>query len=506
LEPVAPLYNKSGKVIDKTPTFVHNSQPVVKPQPASPAGEGYLRGRGISQDTIEHFKIGDIDGKIAFPFYLDGKLQYSKLLDLTAERKGRWSATPRGATPIYYNIDGIDPSLPVIICEGEIDCLSIYDSGHYNVVSVPNGASISKEKHPEYLALSWDLFSKAEKIILAGDMDEVGLGLRENLAKIYGKDRCWLASWPEGCKDANETLQTHGPDAVARCVNEAEPYPIRSLQTARQFTDKVLDLYWNGRARGLKVGYDSVDPYYSVVTGELEIITGIPSSGKTNWIDQVNVNLSERYGTKHAVCSFENPMEQHLGILAEKRARASFAGYHDVRITEQQLRDALLWIDKHFVFIRLDDDVAPTVDTIIEQAKAAKIRYGISTLTVDPFNYIEQARKRNQTETEYVSEVLSKLRMFAQNYDVHVNLVAHPPKLLKDKEGKLNPPTGYDVAGSSHFFNKADVLTVVHRDPSVNPQIVSVIWRKVRFKMTGSPGQIEIRYNLRTGCYEEMTY
>ena len=319
------LDNKRSDVV-YTPATISKNNPVRYPSPTTSLTYDYLcEVRGISRETLEVFRIGEMDGKIAFPFYAGNTLRYCKLLDVHAERKKRWMATPAGATPSYFNIDAIDPDFPVIICEGEIDALSIHDAGLYNVVSVPNGAGSKKNDHPEYIADSWDMFSKATKIVLAGDMDEAGLELRERIARLYGKDRCWMVTWPEGCKDANDTLRTYGAEEVANCVNSAEPYPIRSLQTAKQYTDKVMDLYWNGRQRGLKVGYASVDPFYSVVTGELEIITGIPSSGKTNWIDQVNINLSERYGTKHAVCSFENPMEQHLGILAEKRDRASFA-------------------------------------------------------------------------------------------------------------------------------------------------------------------------------------
>ena len=111
------------------------------------------------------------------------------------------------------------------------------------------------------------------------------------------------------------------------------------------------------------------------------------------------------------------------------------------------------------------------------------MRYGVKCLVLDPWNYFEQARKSNQTETEYVSEVLSKLRSFAQRNGVHVWLVAHPSKMLRDKDGSIP----------------------AHRHPTVAPQEVEVIYRKVRFRTTGSPGTVNMRYAMETGSYAMPT-
>ena len=65
------------------------------------------------------------------------------------------------------------------------------------------------------------------------------------------------------------------------------------------------------------------------------------------------------------------------------------------------------------------------------------------------------------TETEYVSQMLTKIKRFAQHYDVHVWFVAHP-RQLRDWKGE--PPNLYDISGSAHFINKADNGIVIHRN------------------------------------------
>ena len=65
------------------------------------------------------------------------------------------------------------------------------------------------------------------------------------------------------------------------------------------------------------------------------------------------------------------------------------------------------------------------------------------------------------TETEYVSQMLTKIKRFAQHNDVHVWFVAHPRQL---QGWRGEPPNLYDISGSAHFINKADNGIVIHRN------------------------------------------
>ena len=98
----------------------------------------------------------------------------------------------------------------------------------------------------------------------------------------------------------------------------------------------------------------------------------------------------------------------------------------------------------------------------------AACRYGIRGLLVDPYNELDHQRPSHMSETEYVSQMLTKIKRFAQHHDVHVWFVAHP-RQLRDWKGQ--PPTMYDISGSAHFINKADNGLVIHRnrDPEAGP-------------------------------------
>ena len=108
------------------------------------------------------------------------------------------------------------------------------------------------------------------------------------------------------------------------------------------------------------------------------------------------------------------------------------------------------------------------------------------------------------TETEYVSQLLGKVKRFAQNYGVHVWFVAHPAKPHRES-GSLPVPTLYDISGSANWANKADIGIVVHRDPEKDPTRTDIYIRKVRFKSVGKIGAVSLRWDRATGRYSDIT-
>jgi twinkle protein len=158
------------------------------------------------------------------------------------------------------------------------------------------------------------------------------------------------------------------------------------------------------------------------------------------------------------------------------------------------------WLQDRFFFIRAEDE-SPTIDWIIETARAAVMRHGINGLIIDPYNEIEHRRSPGQTETEYVSEILSKIKRFAQAHGVHVWFVAHPAKLYRGQDGRLPLPTLYDISGSANWVNKADVGVVVARDLESNR--VDIHIKKVRWKEVGRQGTASLEFDRVTGRYSD---
>ncbi|BBN17233.1 twinkle protein [Marchantia polymorpha subsp. ruderalis] len=495
--------------------------------------------RGISANTLEKNQVRCInttgDVVIAFPYTREGDIVNCKFRSVD---KKFWQV--KGAEKVLYGLDDIKNSKEIIIVEGEIDKLTLYEAGYTNCVSVPDGAPpkvstdtnvsrvtsdgavpkgstiATQDKKYEYLYNCREYFTNATRIVLATDSDEPGLALAEELARRLGRERCWRVKWPkrEGeaavCKDANEVLQYLGPEAVRNVIETSELYPIRGLFQFSQFFKEIDDYYHlrMGDERGVSTGWSGLDSIYRVVPGELTVVTGVPNSGKSEWIDALLCNLSRDYNWTFALCSMENKVREHARKLLEKHLKKPFfdAPYANSisRMDKGAFERGKSWLNQNFFLIRCEDDELPSVDWVLDLAKAAVLRHGVRGLVIDPYNELDHQRPSSQTETEYVSQMLTRVKRFAQHHDCHVWFVAHP-KQLQVWRGEA--PGLYDISGSAHFINKCDNGLVIHRnrDPDAGPlDQVQVLVRKVRNKAAGTIGEATLRYDRATGEYADV--
>lgn len=260
-----------------------------------------------------------------------------------------------------------------------------------------------------------------------------------------------------------------------------------------------------GLPRGSLTGWPSVDELYTVGMGQWTLVTGTPNSGKSEWLDAMMVNLVKREPWKFVIYSPENhPVETHHAKIIEKYIGKPFnPGFHK-RVDEEELSDSEAWMHGKFLFAKPD---RPDIATILtEAAKAAQCHTGSWKLgvVVDPWNHLEHYRPHGYSETEYVSDTLSKVIAWTRETNAHVWIVAHPSKMQKSKDGKLPVPTPHDVSGSAHFWNKADNCICVWRDQSdYRKQEVDVHVQKVRFKHIGHMGMATLIYDRVTGRYSE---
>lgn len=468
--------------------------------------------RGICPEVLNRNRVGftavympqveETVPAIVFPYFRDEVVVNAKYRD--AHKNFRMEA---GAERLLYGLN--DLSETTIIVEGEIDKLSFEQAGFKNCVSVPDGAPPENAK--DYASKFLFLDADKERIeavktwVIAVDNDPPGLRLEDELARRLGREKCKRVVWPQGCKDANEVLVKLGAGKLGECTNAAQPFPINGVFSVLDLSARVERLYVNGWERGVSTGWSNLDRYYTVRPGEFTVVTGIPNSGKSNWLDDICVGLAGREGWQFGVFSPENqPMEDHIARLLEKRTRKPFRQGPTERMTRQELDDAMQWAHQHFHLILPDDDDQWTIDNILESAKALVFRHGIRGLVIDPWNELEHHRPPHLSETEYIAQTLKRIRNFGRRHGVHVFVVAHPAKLYRDGDGNYPIPTMYDISGSAHWRNKADNGVCLWRDlADENTNVIQVHVQKVRFRQIGRIGTTDLVYNRVTATYHE---
>ena len=478
----------------------------------------YLNSRGISKETAEKAGlkftkqyIGSIKKEVSclvFPYQNNnGGYQFAKVRSFPD--KGFSSF---GKADKFYNVENINKDEDIIICEGEMDCLSFMEVGYTNSISIPHGAVMKvvdgkidprEDNKFKFIWNSKEKLDTCKKIIIAMDNDQAGQAMEEEIARRVGKDKCFKIVYPKDCKDANEILTKHGIDKLKDIVKNSIPYPVSGLYDAEHFYEQVDEIFENGVGSGTSTGYKDVDNLYTVVEGQLTVVTGHPSSGKSEFVDQIMINISKQKGWKFGICSFENEPRIHIAKLISKYIGKPFFSGMTPRMTTQELQNGKKFVSDNFCFLYQADGSLSTLDSILERLKTAVLRFGIRGCVIDPYNYI--AKDITTSETDWISDMLTKLRVFAQAHGIHIWFVAHPTKMVRREDGTVPPPKGYDIAGSARFFSKSDVGLTVHRTNPSESNVTEILVWKCRFSWVGAIGECELEYDKLTSRYDAIS-
>lgn len=285
----------------------------------------WFESRGISQSTLRRAGISSgatymPDGKggyqkrmaIMFNYIKDGELTNIKYRDGDKNFK-----LVKDAERIFYNIDGIRTSKECIIAEGEIDALTYMEIGRWDVVSLPNGASL-KTVNLEYLDSAISYFENKDIIYLALDNDEAGLNTQKELLRRLGADKCRLVDM-RGYKDPNDILIAEGTRGVSLSIENAREVPIENVSSVGDWEDEYDYFLLNGMKQGYGIGKPYFDDVFTTYTGQFITVTGIPScvtgdtevlmeDGSYRQIKDVNkgdriISISDEYKSESDVVS-----------------------------------------------------------------------------------------------------------------------------------------------------------------------------------------------------------
>ena len=460
--------------------------------------EDWFKSRGISKKSIQDLKISEgkewmpqtqqAENTIKFNYFMGGQLINIKYRDARKNFK-----LYKGAEKVFYNINNIVGYDTCIIVEGEMDVLSFHEAGIHNSISVPNGATLNSN-NLDYLDNCIDYFDDKQKIILAVDKDEPGQALQQELVRRLGAEVCFLIDFQD-CKDANEYLLKYGKEKLHGLVLQAKAVPLENVTTFRDIEGEITDFVKNGFKRGYQVGLSNFDSIFSTYTGQFITVTGIPSSGKSDFVDQMVVGYNQNYDWKTAFASPENaPTYLHAHKIMRKvwqdMPRKDDIGTDKWNAVADHVNDNFFFIDMERY----------TLDSVLRKGAELVKRKGIKCLVIDPFNKIRDIDSNLEDVYRYTMEYLSKIEIFAKKYDVLVFVVAHPTKMYKDKDGKMEEPTMYNIKGGGEWYDASYHGLLIHRDYENKTVKAKVL--KVKFQNLGENGaEAHFRWEPKSGCF-----
>lgn len=478
---------RDAKIEYKKPVWTNNTD-------LSDAIIKFFEGRKISQKMVQGFQISQSTefmpksakemNCINFNYFRDGEL-----INVKYRGRGKEFKMFKDGELIFYNLDAIKEADECYIVEGEMDALAMSEGGKHNVVSVPNGANVGKN-NLQYLDNCIEYFLNKKTIILALDNDAPGRALRSELAERLGFDKCKYIEFKD-CKDANDCLIKYGVQGIIEACNAVKDFPIEGCFSMADIQNDIQDMYDNGLDRGIDLQIEGFN--LNIVKGYLTIVHGIPSHGKSDWVDMMTAKARLHHGWKGVFYSPENrPMQLHFSKFARKFIGKSWDG--NTRITKTELKEVIEFLDGSFWFLKPEKDFSLT--SILAKIRDIHMRHGIDFFVIDAWNKLEH----KDVDTNYIGKCLDELVLFCEINNLHCFLVVHPAKIAKDKvTGKFEMPTMYSLSGSANFYNKADNGICVYRDFETNKTIISR--QKVKFDHWGEVGYSEYEYDVASKRY-----
>ena len=465
----------------------------------------FFKGRGISQKTLIECRITEEEYYQPQLSKKTNNIVFNYFYGITLLNKKFRSAEKaftqcKNAKKVFYGINDLEGEKECYIVEGEMDKLALWEVGVKNCISVPNGANDLND----VFETCGDELKAIEKYYIAVDNDEPGQKLEKALINRLGKWKCSKIEFING-KDANDELM-HSTFSLEDSLSNPIDYPVEGTFNAVDVWDDILDLYRNGDEETIKPkskDFKDFNKIFSILMGQLTTVTGIPSSGKSNWVEWfVTQLICDHDNLKASFFSPEHlPMKKHHEVLAEKVVGKKFGSSEfGNRMNEDELIKYREWSKDKIYLTAPERGELVSWDWLLERFKEQCFKYGCNIFVIDAFNKVK--RKNGESLSE-IGETLAKITAFCQAYDVHVFLIAHPTKMPKIQGSeKYEMPDLYSVKGSGDFRDQTHNGLCVHRDYETGEVIVKNLKAKFKNQGSGSIGSfVTFNYDLNNGRY-----
>ncbi len=463
-----------------------------------------LEARGLDVELASRLGLASVQRAggeaLVLPFRREGQIVRRKYRRFDTD-EGKWTAD-KGGVRCAFNEDCLrDDSLiaqPLVITEGELDAIAAIQAGFNRTISVPDGApgepvkDLAESKAYSWLADIRPLLSRdrVETVILATDADDPGAALLHDLSILLGRFRCKFLTYPkarkdrgrERCKDLNEVLEDWGAKGVVETVNRAQWVRAEGVYRMGELPPLPPSVIYEPRHR-------LFGENFRVRLGDFSVITGTPGFGKTSFANDLFCGIACDHNLTIAWASFEQePQRDH-----RRNLRGWFCGQPEHTLDPGQRAAADRWIEDNHVFLIPREDEEATLEWLLEKMELAASRFGVRIFIIDPWNELEHDRRQGESETEYIGRAIRTLKRFAKAFKVHICVVAHPTKSVKDSDGNYKMPTLYDINGSANWYNKCDLGVIVHRE-NKDDTIIKV--QKSRYhEILGVPGEVRMQYS-----------
>ena len=246
---------------------------------------------------------------------------------------------------------------------------------------------------------------------------------------------------------------------------------------------------------GIETGFRMLDLWTSgFQPGELIIVAGRPSMGKTSWGVQVAAHAAVRNDKKVAVFSLETSRDMLIEKLLINRGQVSGQKVRTGKFSPEehaQLASAARALAKAGLYI--DDSASLSVAELRAKCRRMQAERGLDMVVIDYLTLLRPTKNRESRRLE-VADISAGLRIMAKELNIPVVALSQLSRKVEDRRGQK--PIMSDLREAGEIEQDAHVIIFIHRpekyDPSPeNEGKAFIILEKQR---NGPTGEFEVYF------------
>ncbi len=418
----------------------------------------YIGHRGLTADTVKHFELSSYKGDIAFPYF-----RYETIVGYKTRKPIKNPGTPKmrsvpGSKPYLFNAHNVENRDELIICEGEFDCMCIWQCGYENVVSVGAGAGSTKS----LMAQAEPFFSEFKYLIIVSDNDEAGTVMDKDFIEHF-KDKAKLIDKSlYHRKDINEEMVLYGPDAVSAIIESG-----RFRIEGRRDLDKIPYKGITKReGKYIPTGLKTIDNAINdLAPGCVTLVAGRSNGGKTTLTRQIVANAINLKNNVY-VMSGEGDQEAYINELYQCVTGRDKSKYTPVLINKrwhkEPTKDTLAalqsWHKGKLTLFNKGESHLKTTTELFSMIEFELKMNRYNLIVIDNLMSILSAKSIEKNEAQ--ADFMQRCHDLAICYRTHIILVLHP-----NKEYRKGMDMDFEqISGTSDLANKADNIISINRE------------------------------------------
>jgi twinkle protein len=462
-----------------------------------------IKARGISQEIVEFYgvkmtfdSLGDVESHL-YP--------YPSGVKVRTLPKDFWS---QGKTRGLFGQDKFNfNGKRVIICEGEIDTLSVAEASFkkykkmYPIIGVPSSTNLKG------LLAAREILRQCDEVVICFDNDKAGEDAAILAAKIVGIDKAKITKLTRN--DANETLVEDGAFALLEAVWNSQKHIPAGILSKDEIWErleeynKIESVLYPDCLRGINTKTKGMRG------GEISLFISGTGAGKSSMLREIMYHLLSTTEASIGIVSLEeSPAETARKLAGVALNRNPAAEEEPIPLEELKIGFDEIF-EKNRVFL-LDHQGSIKDDSIIDRLEFMALS-GCKYIFIDHITILVSEGAENLQGLEAQDYIMNQLLSIVKKYpDVWIGLVSHlrktPAGGKSFEQGRL--PSLDDIKGSGSIKQISFDIIAFARDMETDDSLIrnTIDMSVLKCRYTGLTGPTDgARYDFKTGRLRHYT-